>query len=103
MTLSGFAVHFTTIARWKRGGWKTDTNDDHPLDVARTTIESFAPLLSGDPMATIQDIKDAGASKSEMEQLSDAELLRKTSKELCILSNVMMKVILEQIELVSEI
>jgi hypothetical protein len=97
MTSAGYPVHFTTVARWKAQKWQVDTNDDHPLDVARAALESFAPLVSGNPLATMPDTVEDGSSKADIEQLSDIELLRKTSKDLCILSTVTMRAVLEQL------
>jgi hypothetical protein len=96
MTAAGYPVNFTTIARWKAKRWQADTND-HPLDVARAALESFAPLVSGDPLTAIQDIKDEGSSKAGLEQLSDAVLLRKTAAELCTLSVVAHRALREEL------
>jgi hypothetical protein len=95
LTASGRPVHFATIARWKAKKWRADTND-HPLDVARATLESITPLVSSDPQTTIQDIKDEGSS-TDLEQLSDAELLRKTATELCTLSVMVHRTLREEL------
>jgi hypothetical protein len=97
MTAAGFTVHFTPIARWKAQGWLADTNDGHPLDLARATLECIAPLVTGNPLTTIQDIEDKGSSKADLEQLSDAELLRKTAAELCTLSVVVHRALREEL------
>jgi hypothetical protein len=78
LTAAGYRVDFTTIARWKRDGWRANNNDDHPLDVARAKLDSIAPLVTGNPLP-------AAAEEME-EQLSDAALLREESRKLSMLS-----------------
>jgi hypothetical protein len=51
-------------------GWKSNSNNDHPLDVARAKLEAIAPLATRNPIS-------AAAEEGE-EQLSDAALLRKS-------------------------
>jgi hypothetical protein len=77
MTAAGYPVDFTTIARWKREGWKGNSNDDHPLDIARAKLEAIAPLATRNPIP---------ASDERDEQLSDAALLRRESRKLSALS-----------------
>jgi hypothetical protein len=79
MTLAGYDVHFVTVARWKREGWRTNTYDDHPLDIARSKLESNAPLVTGNPVPAEEKM---GAD----EELSDAALLRQESRKLSALS-----------------
>ena len=78
MTAAGYPVDFTTIARWKRQGWRANSNADHPLDVARARIEAIAPLATGNPIP-------AAAGESD-EQLFGAALLREESRKLSTLS-----------------
>jgi hypothetical protein len=78
MTLAGYGVHFVTVARWKRQNWRTNSNEDHPLDVARSKLEAIAPLATGNPIP-------AAAEESD-ERLSDAALLRQESRKLSALS-----------------
>jgi hypothetical protein len=52
MTAAGYPVDFTTIARWKRQDWQSNSNEDHPLDAARAKLEAIAPLATGDPAPT---------------------------------------------------
>jgi hypothetical protein len=77
MTAAGYPIDFTTIARWKRQGWRVNNNEDHPLDVARAKLEAIAPLASGNP---------AAAAEESDEQLSGAALLRQESGKLSALS-----------------
>ena len=46
MTVAGYPVNFTTVARWKRQGWRANSKDGHPLDVARAKREAIAPLAT---------------------------------------------------------
>jgi hypothetical protein len=79
MTSAGYDVHFVTVARWKRQGWRANSNDDHPLDVARGRLESLLPLATGNPVPAEEKM---GAD----EELSDAALLRQESRKLSALS-----------------
>jgi hypothetical protein len=81
MTTAGYPVDFTTVARWKRHGWRANSNDDHPLDVARAKLEAIAPLATGDPAP-----QDEASAENEAEQMSDAALLRRESQKLAALS-----------------
>ena len=78
MTAAGYPVDFTTIARWKRQRWRSNTNDEHLLDVARAKLESIAPLATGNPIPA--------AAEEREEQLSDSALLRQQSRKLSALS-----------------
>jgi hypothetical protein len=78
MTAAGYRVDFTTIARWKRDGWRANSNDDHPLDVARAKLEAIAPLATGNPIPA--------AAEERKEQPSDAALLHEESRKLSALS-----------------
>jgi hypothetical protein len=60
-------------------GWKSNSNDDHPLDVARANLEAIAPLATGNPIP-------AKPTDSGAEQMSDAALLRRESQKLAALS-----------------
>jgi hypothetical protein len=55
LTLTGKPVHHVTIARWKVQGWRS-VSSDHPLEIARRRLEGVAPLVSGHPKTTIQDL-----------------------------------------------
>jgi hypothetical protein len=79
MTATGYPVDFTTIARWKRQGWRTNSNEDHPLDLARAKLEGIAPLVTDDPVPAEQAADDG-------ESPSDAALLRQESRKLSALS-----------------
>jgi hypothetical protein len=85
MTAAGYPIHYTTVARWKRQGWPTQTDDVHPLDKARAALDSVAPLLTGDPTSKAEDLICDGSAKENLERLSDAEHLRRSARELSIL------------------
>src|SRR5262249_14449806 len=78
MTAAGYDVHYVTVARWKRNDWKSNSNDDHVLDIARAKLEAIAPLATQDPIPA--------AARESDEQLSDAALLRQESRKLSALS-----------------
>jgi hypothetical protein len=80
LTLAGRPVHYVTIARWKARGWRPVTCD-HPLEVARRQLEAVAPLVSGNPETTIQDLIDDPAHGDE---LSDSEIIRRAAHETAI-------------------
>jgi hypothetical protein len=78
LTASGLPIHFTTISRWRAAGWESNSNNDHPLDVARAKLEAIAPLAIGNPIP-------AAAEESD-EEISGAALLREESRKLSTLS-----------------
>lgn len=82
LTLAGRPVHYVTIARWKAQGWRP-VRYDHPLEVARRQLEAVAPLVSGDPETTIQDLIDDPAH-NHFDKLTDAEVLRRATREVAI-------------------
>src|SRR5262245_18548942 len=79
MTAAGYDVHWVTVARWRRQGWLSNADADHPLDVARAKLEAIAPLATGNPVA-VEAKADGG------ERVADAELLRQESRKLSALS-----------------
>jgi hypothetical protein len=81
LTASGYRAHWVTVARWRRNGWRTNTNEDHPLDVARGKLESIASLTTGDPILIAVEEVVGGE-----ENCSDAALLRRESRKLSALS-----------------
>ena len=78
MTAAGFKTHWVTVARWKRNGWKSNGNDDHPLDVARAKLEAIAALATGNPAPPAIEESD--------KQFSDPALLRQEARNLSALS-----------------
>jgi hypothetical protein len=51
---------------------------DHSLEVARSQLEAVAPLVSGDPETAIENLIDDPARRLELDELTDAEILRRT-------------------------
>ena len=94
LTQSGRPVHFTTVNRWQRCGWRADPTE-HPLDQARADLECALPLVTGDPTTTIEDLLRSSPDREQLEELSDAELLRKAAREVliavCVIANEMMR------------
>jgi len=78
MTASGYDVHYVTINRWRRQGWQANSNDDHPLDIARAKLEAIAPLATGNPIPAVAEDGE--------KHISDAALLRQESRKLSALS-----------------
>ena len=55
LTLSGRPVHYVTVNRWRRQGWRA-VQAEHPLDRARADLESMLALDSGNPLTNIDDL-----------------------------------------------
>jgi hypothetical protein len=79
MTAAGYDVHFVSVARWKRHGWRSNINDDHLLDVARSKLQVNLPVVTGNPV-TAEETVDGE------EGLSDAAPLRQEVRKLSALS-----------------
>jgi hypothetical protein len=95
LTLAGRPVHYVTIARWKARGWRP-VRSDHPLEVARRQLEAVAPLVSGAPETTIQDLIDEPAHK-HFDELTDAEVLRRAAREAAIATALVWKAIKDRL------
>jgi hypothetical protein len=91
MQQAGYPVHFTTIARWRAQNWKVEAAD-HPLEIARGHIEAVAPLVSGDPETTLENVID-GLAHSDFDKVTDAELLRRAAREVAIATALVAKAI----------
>jgi hypothetical protein len=83
LTLAGRPVHFVTIARWKTQHWRP-VRSDHPLEIARSQLEAVAPLVSGDPKTTLDDLIDDPARRRDLDELTDGEVLRRAARETAI-------------------
>ena len=71
-----------TVARWRTQGWRSLQQEPrHPLELARNHLDDAAPVLTGDPMSTAETIVQGSADHETLEGLSDAELLRRTARE----------------------
>jgi hypothetical protein len=80
LTAAGYPIDFTTVARWKRQDWQSNSNEDHPLDMARAKLEGIAPLATGEP--TLAE----ASNENRAEQVSDATLLRQEAARLSAVS-----------------
>jgi len=78
LTLSGRPVHYVTVNRWRRQGWRA-VQAEHPLDRARADLESMLALDSGNPLTSIDDLR--GTQPKPDEHLTDAQLLRRAATE----------------------
>ena len=83
LTLSGRPVHFTTFNRWRGRDWRVATNE-HPLEQARADLSSALTLVTGNPTSTIDDLIGSRPRRDELEQLTDAQLLRRAARELAM-------------------
>jgi hypothetical protein len=88
MQQAGYPVHFVTVARWRAQNWNPRSSD-HSLKVARGQLEAVAPLVSGDPETTLEDLIEA--HKQDLDELTDAEVLRKAARELAIATTLVAK------------
>jgi hypothetical protein len=64
---------------------------DHPLEVARSQLEAVAPLVSGDPEATLEDL--IAAHKQDLDELSESGVLRRAAREVAIATALVAKAI----------
>jgi hypothetical protein len=83
LTLSGRPVHFTTINRWRVRDWRVATNE-HPLNQARADLSSALALVTGNPTSSIDDLIGDRPGRDELEQLTDAQLLKRAARELAM-------------------
>jgi hypothetical protein len=74
MGLAGYPVHWVTVARWRAHDWKAGPSD-HPLEVARAQLEAVAPLITGDPETTLDDLI-GDPEQEEIRHSGDYEVLR---------------------------
>ena len=76
-------MHFTTVALWKRTGWRAQESR-HPLDAARAGVDSIAPVATGNPQTRIDDLIRNHPDRENFEKLTDAELLRMAAREVAM-------------------
>ena len=89
---AGYPVHFVTVARWHAQNW-TPKSSEHPLEVARGRLEAVAPLASGDPETTLEDLVDDPAVEQDLDSLTDGEVLRQAAREVAIATALVAKAI----------
>jgi hypothetical protein len=83
LAAAGYKTHFVTVARWKAKNWEPVTSD-HPLDIARGRLDAAAPLVSGDPETTLEDLVEDPARRKDFDTLTDGEVLRRAAREVAI-------------------
>ena len=83
LSAAGYVAHFTTIARWRAGGWRPVATV-HPVERARAALDAIAPLVTGNPTTVIDDLVARTADAEDLKARTDAELLRSAARELLI-------------------
>jgi hypothetical protein len=81
---AGRAVSHETVRRWRANGWCPVASEQHPLDLARAALDDAIPVLTCDPLTTAESFVGASMMPGALDELSDAELLRKASRQLAI-------------------
>jgi hypothetical protein len=82
LSARGCPVNHVTVHRWRAAGWR-HTRKIHPLDAARTAVESAAPVLAGNPL--FEDLADKD-DRETLKDLPDHQILRAAARELAIAS-----------------
>src|SRR5258708_5848435 len=98
LSQAGRAVHFATVARWKRQGWRTVAADEHPIEAATRSLDAAIPLLTGDPITAPKDFVNASESTKGLEEMADGELHARTVRETNIALIVISEAISRQCE-----
>jgi hypothetical protein len=93
---AGYPVHFVTVARWRAQNWRAKASD-HPLEIARSQLEAVAPLVSGDPETNLEDLIDDPARRRDLDELTDAEILRRAAREAAIATAIVAKAINDRV------
>jgi hypothetical protein len=81
LTQAGRPIHFTTVARWKRQGWRTVATDQHPIEAATMALDASMPLLTGDPTTTVKGFVHASESTNVLQEMTDEQLQVRTVRE----------------------
>ena len=89
LCLGGRPIHYTTVARWKARNW-VSVRSNHPLERARRRLEAAAPLVTGNPETTIDDLIDEPVRK-EFDELTQGEVLRRAAREVAIATTLIAK------------
>jgi hypothetical protein len=91
LSQAGRRIHHSTIARWRSQGWRAVTSGPHPIEAARDALEVAARLLTGDPAIGADGV--VHECNAEQLELTDRELVRRSTRELLILQIVLCDVI----------
>jgi hypothetical protein len=93
---AGRPVSHETVRRWRANGWRPLAREQHPLDAARVALDDAIPILTFDPLTTTANFVSASKDGSAVEELSDAELVRKASRELAIATIVVAQALMRE-------
>jgi hypothetical protein len=85
LSQSGRRVHHSTIARWYGRGWRAVAHRPHPVVAARQALDIAAGILTGDPSGGTE-LLEQRPEREEFDGLSDSEVLRRSARQLCIVS-----------------
>jgi hypothetical protein len=94
LTQAGRPVHFTTIARWRRQGWRSQSTSEHPLTAAVRTLDLAVPLLTGDPTSKVADILGTIEDKDD-ESRTNRKHMPRVIREAFIASYVLTRLLCE--------
>jgi hypothetical protein len=85
LSQTGRKVHHSTIARWCAGGWRPVAYRPHPVEAARQALDLAAGVLTGDPPGGAKMLGE-NSEREQLDGLSDSEVLRRSARELCIVT-----------------
>jgi hypothetical protein len=88
---AGRWVHPSTIARWRAHGWQGVVHGRHPIEVAREALVATASALTGDLPIGVEAFARQTESREQLGDLSDREILRRASRDLLVLSAVLLR------------
>src|SRR3979409_1216721 len=54
LTQAGRPVHFTTVARWRRKGWRRNANSEHSPQTARKPVDASPSAFVDDQIVIAQ-------------------------------------------------
>ena len=77
LTQAGRRIHFTTVARWKREGWRPVPAQEHPLDEALRALDAAVPVLTGDEMSRAEDLVCKLVNSPRVDGMTEATRLEK--------------------------
>jgi hypothetical protein len=88
---AGRRVHPSTIARWRAAGWRPVVHGRHPIDAAREALVAAASALTGDLPIGVEAFARQTERREQHGDLSDREILRRASRDLLVLSVVLLR------------
>lgn len=83
---AGLTIAVRTFARWRKNGWVRD-GDGYVADeviTARVTLEDIAPVVTGDPGTTVEDVVKNSPLAKALAGLPYDELLEAAAKGVLI-------------------